>query len=53
MAELRQWVELKVGFWAVFLIALSVYAFAALVLVLGRNKYGAKPLYNAFLPPLC
>ncbi|KAI0388510.1 POT peptide transporter [Xylariaceae sp. FL0594] len=33
------WVELKVGFWAVFLIALSVYAFAAVVLVLGRNKY--------------
>ncbi|KAI8626837.1 POT peptide transporter [Xylariaceae sp. FL1651] len=33
------WVELKVGFWAVFLIALSVYAFAAITLLLGRNKY--------------
>ncbi|KAJ8125713.1 hypothetical protein O1611_g7927 [Lasiodiplodia mahajangana] len=33
------WVELKVGFWAVFLISLSVYAFAVFVLVLGRNKY--------------
>ncbi|KAI1267890.1 POT peptide transporter [Xylariaceae sp. FL1019] len=33
------WVELKVGFWLVFLLGLSVYAFAVFVLLLGRNKY--------------
>ncbi|KAI0145504.1 POT peptide transporter [Xylariaceae sp. FL1272] len=33
------WVELKVGFWLVFLLGLSVYAFAVCVLIFGRNKY--------------
>jgi hypothetical protein len=39
-ADSQQWVELKVGFWATFLIGLSVYIFAVIMLILGRNNYG-------------
>lgn len=35
-----QWIELKVGFWATFLIALCFYVSALIVLVIGRKKYG-------------
>ncbi|EQL01067.1 POT family protein [Ophiocordyceps sinensis CO18] len=47
---LATWIELKVGFWATFLIALSFYVAALIVLVLGRNKYVMVPPQGSDIP---
>ncbi|KXJ88078.1 H+/oligopeptide symporter [Microdochium bolleyi] len=44
------WVELRVGFWAVFLMAASTYLFALVMLFIGRNKYVKRPPQGSIVP---
>ncbi|KAL3419546.1 POT family protein [Phlyctema vagabunda] len=44
------WVEVKVGFWAAYLISLCVYTFTVMVLITGRKKYITRPPQGSIIP---
>jgi proton-dependent oligopeptide transporter, POT family len=47
------YIELRVGFWAAYLVPFCVFWIAIAALALGRKKYGKPPVLGNYLLPSC